>query len=103
MNKGIEKQIREASNIIDKTVSGVDKHVEHVLEKTDVFIDPYRKSAFQKFPTLFMLLVTFGVVSTYFGFEKLISNVQWLDERPILILGIGLAALMFTGMLHKKL
>jgi len=55
------------------------------------------------YPTLFMLLVTFGAVSTFYGFERLIQEVPYVGERPFLVLLIGIFTLVFTGTLYKKL
>ncbi len=63
----------------------------------------FRDSAFTRFPVIFVLLSTFGVVATLYGFEKVIDQIDWLSEHPTMILVIGLVTLAFTGTLYKKL
>lgn len=57
----------------------------------------------KRYPTLFLLLVTFGFVATLYGFERVIGSVPYLGERPLLILCIGIVVLVVTGTLYKKL
>lgn len=82
---------------------GVMKHVDDALKTTDGVIEPYRKSAFRRFPTLFTLLVGFGAGATFFGVERLIADIPALYERPWLIIVLGIGVLIVTGRLHKKL
>lgn len=62
-----------------------------------------KQSAGQRFPLLFALLGTFGVVATYYGFEHLIDQSKLLSENPIILLLVGICTLAFTGTLYKKL
>ncbi len=85
------------------TLDSVDKVVAEVEKRVDTHIDPVRKSAFSRFPVLFTLLSTFGVAITFLGFEKLVLNIGFLNERPLLMLSIGVGVLAITGTLYKKL
>lgn len=62
-----------------------------------------RQSAFQRFPLLFTMLTTFGLVATLYGFERLIDKVEYLSDNPFILLGVGLVTLIITGTLYKKL
>lgn len=62
-----------------------------------------RESVFSRFPLLFTLLATFGVVATFYGFEGLINKVNPLAENPVIVLATGLMVLILTGALYKKL
>jgi hypothetical protein len=62
-----------------------------------------RQSAFERFPLLFTLLATFGLVATLYGFERLIDRIEFLNDNSFILLGIGLLALIITGTLYKKL
>jgi hypothetical protein len=62
-----------------------------------------RQSAFHRFPLLFTLLATFGLVSTLYGFERLIDKIDFLSNNPFILLGVGLLTLVVTGTLYKKL
>lgn len=62
-----------------------------------------KRSAIERFPLPFTLLGTFGLVATFYGFEHLIDNNQFLSEHPIILLAVGISTLAFTGTLYKKL
>ena len=62
-----------------------------------------RNSAFTLFPMLFVLLTSFGLVATFYGFEKVIDQIPYFTENPHMILVTGVSILLFTGALYKKL
>ena len=62
-----------------------------------------RNSAFSKYPLVFVLLSSFGLVATFYGFEKVIDNIEYFSDKPIMILITGIVVLIFTGSLYKKL
>jgi len=72
---------------------------EHVVKK----LAQERNHAVAKFPLLFTLLTTFGIVATFYGFEHLIDQTPILSENPIALLAVGLGTLLLTGALYKKL
>jgi hypothetical protein len=84
---------------IEKVTEKIDKAV----ESTESIIRPIRESFFKRFPALFMLLVTVGGSATFFGIERIISEIPWLNERPVLIFVSGIVILIITGRLYKKL
>ena len=90
-------------NPIAKTIETVETVAETVAHTTDQVVQPYRTSVAKRYPTLFLVLVTFGVAATFFGFERIIGQITFLDQNPILILVIGLGVLVLTGTLYKKL
>lgn len=63
---------------------------------------PVRKHIFKRFPTLFLMAVTFGVSITFFGVEQLLSS-SWLVGHPWISLLLGISILAATGTLYKKL
>jgi hypothetical protein len=78
-------------------------HIENLTKKTNDYMGTKTQSTFGRYPLLFSLLTVFGVVSVLYGFESLISHIPFLYDRPILILLIGLAVLVFSGSLYKTL
>ena len=66
-------------------------------------LDEKRVKAEQKFPLVTALLVTFGLVSVLYGFEKLIDRVDFFVAHPYVLLVIGLVLLGVTGTVYKKL
>jgi uncharacterized integral membrane protein len=76
---------------------------EKVVITTDQAFEPIRRSVFKRFPIVFTLLGTFGVGATFYGIERILASIVWLNERPWVILGIGLSVLALIGSLYKKL
>jgi hypothetical protein len=62
-----------------------------------------RKSVFTQFPLLFTLLGTFGVATTFYGIDHAIERIKIFANNPFIPLGVGLATLILTGTLYKKL
>jgi hypothetical protein len=62
-----------------------------------------RDSAFKRFPLLFILLATFGLSATFYGFQHLIEKIPLLANNPAIALCAGLLTLFLTGTLYKKL
>lgn len=62
-----------------------------------------RDHAFARFPLLFTLLATFGVVATFYGFQGILEKIPLLAEDPYISLIIGILILVLTGKLYKKL
>ncbi len=62
-----------------------------------------RQVVADRFPLSFALLTTFGFVSTLYGFEKLIDRVDLFNNNPWILLGVGVATLVITGVAYKKL
>jgi hypothetical protein len=73
---------------------------EREIERT---VAPLRKTVAQRFPTLFLLLVTFGFTATTVGIEHFLIKYQLLAHNPEAIFLIGIGILIFTGTLYKKL
>ena len=90
------KRINTVLDTVEGTLDGVEKEV-------STLVAPVRKSILRRFPHLFILLVTFGVSATFFGFERLLMEISFVNDRPFLILIIGVATLSLTGTLYKKL
>jgi len=66
-------------------------------------VESLRDSAFERFPVLFVLASSFGLVATFYGFEKFIDDIPYFIEHPRMILITGVLVLIATGSLYKKL
>lgn len=62
-----------------------------------------RESIAEHYPLTFALIGTFGLVSTFYGFEKLIDSIPLLANNPWILLVIGLGTLSVTGLALRKL
>ena len=62
-----------------------------------------RDSAATRFPGVFVFLSTFGLVATFYGFEKVIDQIDFFAANPSMVLLAGILILAITGSLYKKL
>ena len=97
MNK--EPTTTEVGHKVGNLVQGLDKKLEKGLREVGMI----RTSAFRRFPTVFTLLTTVGVVATFLGIEKILERYEVLTNYPWLMVLFGVATLVFTGALYKKL
>ena len=74
----------------------------HHSETYNEFVNR-RDHAFARFPLLFTLLATFGVVATFYGFNGILEKIPLLARDPYISLAIGILILVVTGKLYKKL
>jgi len=95
--------MKQFKNNVETVVGTFEQRVGEAVRNTERIAAPYRESLFKRFPIFFTLAVTFGLVTTFYGFERMISLIPWLNDRPLLILMIGLMTLALTGTLYKKL
>ncbi len=79
------------------------KNVKEVEKRVVNRLTSGRDSAFGRFPLLFTMLASFGVVATFYGFERLIDKSEFLSDNPFILLGVGVLTLILTGTLYKKL
>jgi hypothetical protein len=86
-----------------ENVHGAVRTVEEVVTHTDRALGSYRHSVFKRFPILFAFLVASGGATTFYGIERVIGSLAWLNDRPVLIVAVGLTILALTGRLYKKL
>lgn len=66
-------------------------------------LERQRRAVFTRFPLLFTLLATFGLVATLYGFEGVINQIPFFTNNPYVLLVTGVVILAFTGTLYKKL
>jgi|AntDeeMinimDraft_6_1070357.scaffolds.fasta_scaffold13734_2 hypothetical protein len=60
-------------------------------------------TAFERFPLVFTLLGTFGLVATLYGFEGVLDGIDVFAENPLLMLIFGVLLLVGTGSLYRQL
>ncbi len=82
------------------------KPIKKISEKEKVVaqkISAKKQTVFHRFPLLFTLLGTFGLVSVFYGVEGIIDRIDVFADNPVILLIFGLGLLVFTGNLYKKL
>ncbi len=57
----------------------------------------------ERFPLVYALAATVGVVSVLSGFNKIIDRIEFFHDYPVVLIGIGLVILTLTGAIYKKL
>lgn len=96
----------QPSQLIEVPLEAVDA-VQHLLTEitTDVEkqIVPIRKSILKRFPTLFLLSVTFGFSLVVYSIEIILTQHGFVLDYPWVSLGIGVSVLAITGTLYRKL
>jgi len=99
---GINKAGKEIKKI-EQTIGKNIKKIEQSTQDASKRAKKYRNSAFNRFPMVFVLLSSFGLVATFYGFEKVIDEIPLFVDHPRLILFTGILTLVITGSLYKKL
>jgi hypothetical protein len=92
----------EAITSVVAAAENFDKALENAEKQLQQTVFPFRKTALQRFPVLFLLAVTFGAVTTEFGLEGLFVKYDVFNDKPWIPLVIGVAVLISTGVAYKR-
>lgn len=103
MKKVLEEMHRVTKETTVQVLDRTDAVSGQVNQRFNQYVAPVRSSVLKRFPVLFSLLVVFGLTTTYYAFENILSGYDVLNEHPWLLLIIGISVLAFTGRLYKKL
>ena len=57
----------------------------------------------EKFPLVYALVATVGLVSVLSGLNKIIDRIEFFNDYPIVLVAIGIVILTLTGAIYKKL
>lgn len=79
------------------------KPQENIIRREEEAVIKIRKTYSEKYPFIFAVGGAFGLVSTFYGFEKLIDKIDLFVENPWILLGTGLFLLILTGSFYNKL
>jgi len=90
-----EKNKNSANGKLDQITTQEDK-ILHLLKEE-------RRRVKEKFPLTFALTATIGAAATLSGINKLIDQVDFLVENPLVLVIIGLTILLATGAAYRKL
>lgn len=86
-----------------EAVDAVQGLLDEVTADVEKQIAPVRKSILKRFPTLFLLAVTFGFSLVIYSIEIILTQHGFVLDHPWLSLGIGVGVLTITGTLYRKL
>jgi hypothetical protein len=89
---------------MQNTLNNIDvlKHIERLAENTNALMEKRSKSILRRYPITFTLLVLIGAIALSEGLKGLFEYVG-VDDKPLVLLVIGLVILVITGTLFKKL
>ena len=76
---------------------------EEAVQDLNAFMESRNRSVFGRYPLIFSLLGTFGIVSILYGFNALLDEIPLMKEHPLLPMTIGVILLVITGSLYKRL
>ncbi|HEY4518057.1 MAG TPA: hypothetical protein VJG48_00345 [Candidatus Paceibacterota bacterium] len=85
-----------------KTELDILHEVEKLTRQVNGYMRSQSRSVFSRYPLTFTLLVLFGVVAVSEGLKGVIENLGFAGH-PWYMLLVGLAILVITGSLYKKL
>ena len=80
--------------IINSRLSNEVAQVEQIVHK--------ERDRLGRIPLLLPLVGTFGLVTTFYGFEKILDRSSFIDQ-PYLMIVIGVSLLLATGAAANKL
>lgn len=103
MKQVLEQVERVTKQTTVQVLDTTDKVSGQMNRTFNQYVEPVRTSVLKRYPVLFSLLVAFGIATTYYAFEKILSQFEILNRYPWLILLLGISVLAFTGRLYKKL
>lgn len=70
MKDAVTQSATELANKLESTLAAFEKQV-------DAMMQPVRRSVFQRYPIVFSLMTTFGLVATFLGFELLLIQTRF--------------------------
>jgi len=79
------------------------ENLNHGQEKILWLLHEEQRRAKEKFPLVYALLATFGLVCTIAGFNHIIAKIEFLNNNPITLIIFGVGLLIVTGAAYKKL
>jgi hypothetical protein len=104
MKKGLELNTLEyMEQAANDAIATVDKIASETGDNFEKIAAPIRKKVSQRYPVLFLLLATSGVIATSLGLEQVLLQYSIFAQNPLLLLSLGVLILIFTGTLYKKL
>ena len=80
-------------------IENISKQEEKILN----ILRSERHRAKKKFPLVYALTATFGLVATIAGFNRVIEKIDFLDSNPFILVILGVGILITTGAAYKKL
>lgn len=77
--------------------------LEKQIENINKVNEERSKSILRKYPIIFSLLITFALVCILYGFELILSKIDFVTNNPWILVILGLTILISTGGAYKIL
>ena len=74
----------------------------NLIKQQEQNVIKFRDTYAQKYPALFALGATFGLVSILYGFEKIIDRLDFFANNPWVLLATGVTLLLITVACCRK-
>jgi len=103
MKNPVNKSDKSIVEVPLEAVAAVESLLDEVKNDVEKQIAPVRKSILKRFPTLFLLAVTFGFSLVIYSIEVILAKSGFVFDHPWISLGIGVGILVITGTLYRKL
>lgn len=87
---------------LNKLKSKLTDTEQHLLQDLLSEQDAEWQQKLNRIPLFAPVLGAFGLVSTFYGFEKLLDR-TFLVEQPWILLALGIFVLLLTGVFYRKL
>lgn len=89
--------------MINKEEIDLLKKVEELTARLNKMFGEKGTNVFIRYPLTFALLIFFGVLMVTEGLKEIIKEINFFQDKPFVMLIIGLFILAITGTLYKKL
>lgn len=89
--------------MINKEEIDLLKKVEELTARLNKMFGEKGTNVFIRYPLTFALLIFFGVLMVTEGLKEIIKEITFFQDKPFVMLIIGLFILAITGTLYKKL
>ena len=72
-------------------------------DKIIALLHEEQQRAREKFPLMYAFTATSGLVCIFAGLNRVITDIDFLNNNPAVLIALGLAILLITGAAYKKL
>jgi hypothetical protein len=77
--------------------------IENIVKTVHDNAGKYTQPVLARYPLLFAFLVIFSMAAITKGFTDLITHIPFFENRPEILMALGIFVLLLTGKLYKWL
>ena len=79
------------------------KKIEDLTARLNEIFGKKGRHIFGRYPLTFAILIFFGVIMVTEGVKELLKEITFFQDKPFVMLLVGILILVITGTLYKKL